>query len=347
MRAAVYETFGGPILVGDVPDPEPGEAGVVIRVAATGICRSDFHGWCGRDPDITLPHVPGHELAGEVVAVGPQVRNWQPGARVTVPFVVACGTCPSCRAEHQHLCDRQMQPGFTHWGSFAELVWIDHADVNLVALPDGLDFVSAAGLGCRVTTAFRALVDQGRVAAGEWVAVHGCGGLGLAAVMIARALGARVIGVDIRTDALELATDLGAECVIDAREEPDVASAVRDLTSGGAQLSMDALGHTKTFTDSVHSLAKRGRHVQVGLMTGEHATPAVPMSEVIHRELELRGSLGMQAHRFGALLALIEDGRLDPRRLVGRTLSLAEGAAALAGMADGAEGGGITVIDHF
>jgi alcohol dehydrogenase len=347
VRAALYDAFGGPIRVCEVPEPETGAAGAVIRVAATGVCRSDYHGWRGLDPDIQLPHVPGHELAGEVAAVGPAVRNWKPGARVTVPFVVACGACTSCQADDQHLCDQQMQPGFTHWGSFAELVWIDHADVNLVELPLGLDFATAAGLGCRVTTAFRALVDQGRLVAGEWVAVHGCGGLGLAAVMIAKSLGARIVGIDIQKSALDRALGLGADAVIDAEAETDVPTAVRELTSGGAQLSMDALGHPKTLNDSILGLAKHGRHVQLGLMTGDDSNPRVPMSEIIHRELELRGSLGMQAHRFGALLSMIEEGRLDPSQLVGQTVTLAEGAAALEGMEHGADGGGITVINSI
>ncbi len=187
MRAVVFDQYGGPAQVRDVPDPRPADHGVVVRVKATGLCRSDWHGWQGHDPDITLPHVPGHELAGVVEAVGPRVGTWRPGDRVTVPFVCACGTCASCaRGDHQ-VCERQTQPGFTHWGSFAQYVALDHADVNLVAVPQDMSFATAASLGCRFATAFRAVVQQGRATAGEWVAVHGCGGVGLSAVMIAAA----------------------------------------------------------------------------------------------------------------------------------------------------------------
>src|SRR4051812_16501824 len=195
--------------VATVPDPAPGEHGAVVRVQATGRCRSDWHGWMGHDPDIVrFPHVPGHELAGVVEAVGARVGRWQPGDRVTVPFVCACGTCEQCAAGQHQVCDRQTQPGFTHWGSFAELVALDWADVNLVPLPDAVGFDAAAGLGCRFATAYRAVLQVGRLAPGEWVAVHGCGGVGLSAVMIAVAAGARVVAVDLSDDALALARSL-------------------------------------------------------------------------------------------------------------------------------------------
>ena len=208
MRAAVYETFQGPVEIRSVEDPAPEDHGAVLRVEATGICRSDWHGWMGHDPDIRLPHVPGHELAGVVEAVGASVSNWAPGARVTVPFVCACGDCPQCASGNHQVCDRQTQPGFTHWGSYAEFVAIGHADTNLVALPDDVDFATAASLGCRFATSFRAIAAQGNVEPGNWVAVHGCGGVGLSAVMIAKALGARIIAVDVDDDALALAEEV-------------------------------------------------------------------------------------------------------------------------------------------
>jgi D-arabinose 1-dehydrogenase-like Zn-dependent alcohol dehydrogenase len=193
MRAVVFEGFGGPLRVAEVADPEPPRHGAVVRVEAAGLCRSDWHGWIGHDPDIpSLPHVPGHELAGTVVAVGVDVTRWREGDRVTVPFTNACGTCAMCAVGDHQICDDQRQPGFTHWGAFAELVRLDWADVNLVALPEGLDAASAASLGCRFATAWRAVLQVGRVRAGEWVAVHGCGGVGLSAIMIARAAGAHL-----------------------------------------------------------------------------------------------------------------------------------------------------------
>ncbi|MFF5009626.1 zinc-dependent alcohol dehydrogenase family protein [Streptomyces phaeochromogenes] len=346
MRAVVFEQFGKPAEVRTVPDPTPAPHGVVVRVEATGLCRSDWHGWQGHDPDIALPHVPGHELAGTVEAVGGLVTGWRPGDRVTVPFVCACGSCASCAAGDQQVCERQTQPGFTHWGSFAEFVSLDHADVNLVAVADGLSFGTAASLGCRFATAFRAVVAQGRVAPGEWVAVYGCGGVGLSAVMIAAAAGARVVAVDLSPRALELAREFGAaECVEasrDARPE-ETAAAVRELTGGGAHLSLDALGSPATCAASVGGLRRRGRHVQVGLLPQD---PTLPMSRVIGLELELLGSHGMPAHAYPPMLESVRAGVLRPDLLVTSTIPLGEAPAALAAMGT-APGAGVTIIEPW
>ncbi|MEU0196850.1 MULTISPECIES: zinc-dependent alcohol dehydrogenase family protein [unclassified Streptomyces] len=346
MRAVVFERYGETAEVREVADPQPAEHGVVVRVEATGLCRSDWHGWQGHDPDITLPHVPGHELAGVVEAVGARVGRWRPGDRVTVPFVCACGTCPSCAAGEHQVCERQTQPGFTHWGSFAQYVALDHADVNLVALPGDLSFTTAASLGCRFATAYRAVVRQGRVAAGEWVAVHGCGGVGLSAVMIAAASGARVVAVDVSAAALDLARRFGAARCVDARAVPDTAAAVRDLTGGGAHLSLDALGSPVTCAASVNGLRRRGRHVQVGLLPSPDGTTPVPMARAIALELELLGSHGMAAHGYPPMLELVRGGVLRPDLLVTSTIPLAEAPSALAAMGM-APGAGATVIEPW
>ncbi|MEU7408390.1 zinc-dependent alcohol dehydrogenase family protein [Streptomyces sp. NPDC042638] len=346
MRAVVFERYGEPAGVREVPDPRPAPHGAVVRVEATGLCRSDWHGWMGHDPDITLPHVPGHELAGVVEAVGGLVARWRPGDRVTVPFVCACGTCPSCAAGDQQVCERQTQPGFHHWGSFAEYVALDHADVNLVGLPDDMAYATAAALGCRFATAFRAVVRQGRVSAGEWVAVHGCGGVGLSAVMIAAASGARVVAVDTSPGALELARTYGAAECLDATAVPDPAARVRELTGGGAHLSLDALGSPATCAASVNGLRRRGRHVQVGLLPSADGTTPVPLARAIALELELLGSHGMAAHAYPGMLHLVRTGVLRPGLLVTRTITLDAAPAALAAM-DTAPGAGVTVIEPW
>jgi len=337
MRALVFEKFGGALVVREVPDPKAAPEGVVVRVGASGICRSDWHGWQGHDPDITLPHVLGHELAGTVEAVGSDVRLWKAGDRVTAPFVNACGQCPSCERGDSQVCERQRQPGFTHWGSFAELVAVDHADVNLVALPAQMTLATAASLGCRYATSYRAVVQQGRVRAGEWVAVHGCGGVGLAAVQIAVSQGARVVAVDVSPAALELATSLGAEHAVLTEVVPGIV----DLTQGGAHLSLDALGSQQTCANSIRCLRRRGRHVQVGLLPED---PVVPLGRVLAWELELIGSHGLAAHAYPELLALIADGRLQPERLVTRELSLDEAGKALEEVG---QRPGIAVITSF
>src|SRR5215204_757678 len=309
-----------------VPDPGPATAGAVVRVEATGLCRSDWHGWVGHDPDIRrFPHVPGHELAGVVEAVGAGVRNWRPGDRVTVPFVCACGRCPQCTSGNHQICDQQAQPGFTQWGSFAELVALDWADVNLVAIPEGVDAESAALLGCRFATAYRALLRVGRVRAGEWVAVYGCGGVGLSAVMIAAAAGARVVAVDISEPALRLAREAGAEIAVPAGTD------VRELTDGGAHVGLDAIGSEAACTASIAGLRKRGRHLQVGLLP---EPPRIPMDLVITRELELLGSHGMAAHAYPEMLGLVHAGRFRPGQLVSSRIELEQAPQALVAMTD-------------
>jgi alcohol dehydrogenase len=346
MKAVLYEAFSAPPKLVTVSDPTPENHGVVVKVMATGVCRSDWHGWVGHNPDIVLPHVPGHELAGIVEAVGRYVTKWKRGDRVTVPFVGGCGACPQCNSGNQQICDAQFQPGFTHWGSFAEYVSIHYADVNLVGLPENLDFATAASLGCRFATSFRAIVDQGRVSAGQWVAVHGCGGVGLSAIMIASSLGANVVAVDIADDKLALAKSLGANFTINAATETRVVAAIKAMTNGGAHVSVDALGHPQTCFNSISNLRKRGRHIQVGLMLGENSTPQIPIAKVIAHELEIYGSHGMQAHRYDAMFAMIQSGKLSPQKLVGKTISLEQSIETLMNM-DHFENAGVIVVTRF
>ena len=322
MRAVIFEEFGGPLSVRQVPDPAPRPDGVVLAVKSTGICRSDWHGWRGHDPDVRLPHVPGHELAGEVVAVGRDVRNLRTGDRVTVPFVSGCGDCAPCGRGDPQVCDAQFQPGFTHWGSFAEYVGLHYAERNVVPLPDALSFERAASLGCRFTTAYRALVQLARLAADESLLVLGCGGVGLSSILIARALGARSIAVDVDRDKLELAREIGADVCIDATREPDVARHVTELTRGGADVSIDALGSAATLRQSLEALRKRGRHVQVGLLVGEKSPPEVPMSRVIGYELSLFGSHGIAARAYPEVFDLIERKMIPLDRILGPRLRL-------------------------
>ncbi|MFN3168411.1 MAG: zinc-dependent alcohol dehydrogenase family protein [Phycisphaeraceae bacterium] len=346
MKAVIYQQFAGPLTLEAVPDPTPSDAGVVIEVKATGLCRSDWHGWMGHDPGIALPNVPGHELAGVVADVGKGVTKWRVGDRVTLPFVCGCGSCSQCGSGNQQVCDRQFQPGFTAWGSFAQYVAIDFADVNLVRLPDSMNFVTAASLGCRFATAFRAVADQGKVVAGQWVAVHGCGGVGLSAIMIANALGAKVIAIDIDEDKLAFAKSLGAAATINANRVDSVIEAVMQLTSGGVHVSLDALGSPATCFNSVACLRKRGRHMQVGLMLADQSRPAIPMDRVVADELQIVATHGMPAHGYPRMLDMIAGGQLEPDKLIGKTISLEDAALELSVM-DRFKGVGVTVVNRF
>jgi alcohol dehydrogenase len=344
-----YEEFGVRPTIATVPDPTPSSGGIVVRVEASGICRSDWHGWRGHDPAISLPHVPGHELAGTVVAVGSDVRRWRTGDRVTVPFVGGCGACELCAQGDHQVCLDQFQPGFTQWGSFAEFVAIYFADTNVVALPDDIDTRTAATLGCRAATAFRAVVHRAGVQAGSWLAVHGCGGVGLAATMIACAFDVQVVCIDVDPAALELATALGATATIDARNlDPEaVAHAVVEATAGGTHASIDAIGLAASADASILCLRPRGRHVQVGLMTGADARSPIAFDRIIGWELDVLGSHGMSAADYPALLEMVGDGRVPLARLVQRSVTLDEGIDALIALGEPQSSPGVTVIDRF
>lgn len=342
MRAIVLDAVRAQPEVRSVPEPAVPANGVLVRVIATGLCRSDWHAWAGHE-DIAFPHVPGHELAGVIVETGPQVRRWRAGDRVTVPFVCGCGHCEWCESGNAQVCPDQQQPGFTHWGSFAEYVALHAADTNLVAIPEEVEFATAASLGCRFATAFRALSARARVREGEWVTVVGVGGVGLSAVMIANAMGARVIAVDRNAEALAVAKQVGAKHVLLA-DGADIPAAVFELTGGGGHVAVDAVGNEQACSDSILSLRRRGRHVQVGLLPPVSGHPRVPMARAIAWELDLLGSHGMAAVDYPKMLELIERGVLQPQRLIERTIGLAE-AAELLPRFDRATVAGMTMID--
>ena len=353
MRAAVIEELRQPLVIRDVPDPECPPDGAIVRVEANGICRTDWALWSGDfwvgGPELLPPFVLGHEFAGTIVDVGADVRGWQPGERVTFPMNPGEGSCEMCRAGQQQVCHHfdTMVPGVSYWGAFAEYVAIRHADVNLVALPQNLTSVAAASLGCRYIAAFHGIVDQARVRGGEWVAVYGAGGgMGLAAVQIAVAVGANVVAVDTSVEKISTAAALGAAHVVVADRE-DPVSAIHELTRGGAHVSVDAVGLASTCQSSVRSLRVRGRHLQLGHTTrAEGGAVALPIDVMMIKELEFLGAFGMAGQRFGTMLAMFEAGRLDPGRIVSKTVNLEGAGGVLADMADYGTLG-VVVVDEF
>lgn len=345
MRAAVLRDWRAPLDVTDLADPAPEAGGVVLRVLACGVCRSDWHAWTGADPDVALPHVPGHEFCGEVVAVGPGVTRWRAGDRVIAPFILACGSCPDCAAGNQTICATQAVPGFTIPGAFAELIAVPHADANLTALPEDMAPEIAAALGCRVTTAYHALTGRAALQGGEWLAVIGGGGIGISALILGRALGARVVVVDVVADKLDFATRLGAEAVVNAAET-DAAEAVREITGGGADVAIEALGIEATTVTALSCLRKLGRMVQVGMPAGDHATMAIPMDRVYSGQLALFGTRGMPAWRYPSLLSLLTGQGIDLSPLITRTIALSGASAELAAF-DRPAPPGVAVIADF
>ena len=338
MRAVYFEKFNGPIEVREIEVPYPAPKSVLVKIEATGLCRSDWHGYVGHDSDIALPHVPGHELAGTVAQIGNQIKNFKVGDRVTVPFVNGCGTCEWCAAGNAQVCPTQTQPGFTQFGSFAEYVEIKNADFNLITLPNEISFEVAAALGCRFATAFRGLTARADIKPGNIVAIFGCGGVGLSAVMIAKAFGATVIAVDINDIALANAKDVGADIVLNAD------NAIEEIQNlGGADISVDALGSQKTAEASVKSLKRLGKHIQLGLLLTEDGLTPMSMARVIGWELELIGSHGMAAVDYPEMLQMIAEKKLNPARFIKRTISLDEAPEALKNMNNSVQDG-ITII---
>ncbi len=331
MRAARITAFRRPLEVIEVPVEAPRPDGAIVRVEASGVCRSDWHfwnqdlGWIGFN--LPLPTNTGHEVGGVVEEVGRDVRTIRVGDRVTIPFHESDGTCPECRAGYQNLCDHVIVGGVQRLGGWAQYVTVTAADLNCIRLPEGVDSLSAAALGCRYMTAYRAVVDRGRVQPGQWIAIQGCGGVGLSAVQIAAAADALVVAVDVEDRKLDKASNEGAAVKINARglTPEQVGQAVKDATGGGAHVSIDALGRGFTFHQSFHSLRKRGRHVQVGVTSQEESGQVVlPLDLLTLMELEIAGSLGNPHPRYAELLALVARQKLRPARLVTREIALAD-----------------------
>ncbi len=340
MRAAVLRQYRADLVIEQVPDPQCEPDGVVLKVEACGICRSDWHGWVGEHPKVKPGAIPGHEYCGEVVEAGPLAR-WKVGERVIAPFILSCGECLECRSGASNTCRSQRVPGFGEPGAYAEFISVPHAH-NLARLPDNLTPALAAGLGCRVTTAWQALTDRAALRAGEWLAVHGTGGVGLSLLLLGKALGARVVVVDIVPERLQHALDLGAEAAVNARDG-DVAARIIELTGGGAHVSVEALGIEATANASLECLRPLGRHVQVGLPTGHTARMEINMNAVYMKQLAVYGTRGMPSWRYPSLLTLIETGKVDVRPIVAREVSLSDASAELRAF-DGPMPPGVAVI---
>ncbi|KAB7708248.1 alcohol dehydrogenase catalytic domain-containing protein [Bacillus aerolatus] len=350
MKAAVMEEFEKPLVVQNVADPECGADEVVVHVKANGVCRSDWHAWVGDfewlglKPE--LPHILGHEFAGVVEEVGKDVTRFKKGDRVVIPFTIGCGSCGCCQTGHQNVCENLQVFGFATSGSYAQYTRVPKADLNLVHLPEAIDFTTAASLGCRFMTSFHAVADISGVQAGDYFTIYGAGGVGLAAAQIATTLGARVIVVDIDDSKLEMARSLGAVAGVNSKKENPV-EAVMNITNGGSDITYDALGIAETCQSSILSLKNRGTHVQVGLTTqADKGMISLPTDLIVAKELQIKGSLGMQPHRYKSLLAMVESGQLQPGKLVSKTISLEESSTILESMNQYGTVGSV-IIDRF
>lgn len=351
MRAAVLSERRKPLMIQDVEKPEIGENDVLVRVEAAGVCRTDWHEWNGDWEWVgflfPLPVVPGHEFAGTVVELGASVSRVKAGDLVTAPFHVGCGTCASCSAGYSNRCLEPKFPGFTQSGAFGEYVAVANADFNCVVMPEGVDAISAATLGCRYMSAYRAVVARGEVSEGQWVAIHGAGGMGLAAVQIAKQRGARVVVIDNRESALDKAKAEGADIVLNSAKEEDIIAKIRESSEGGPHVAIDAIGGQETSVNGIASLRYGGRFVQAGLTTQDaKGNVTVPMDLIVALELEIVGSFGNPRSEYDELVALVANGELNPGSLVTRREHIG-GINAVLGDMDEFNTVGVAVIDSF
>lgn len=342
MRAAVIREFNQDLSIETVPDPSCPKNGVVLQVAACGVCRSDYHGWVGGHPKVNHGSILGHEYCGTVVEVGPHAKH-KIGDRLIAPFILGCGDCPACQTGASNTCESAIVPGFGTPGAYAEFVAVPF-DHNLVHLPKTMSPALAAGLGCRVTTAWHALTDRVNVRAGEWVAIHGTGGIGLSALLLAKMLGAQVVVVDVVDEKLIHARQLGADAAVNATMQ-DVAANIREITGGGAHVSIEALGIAQTTNASVECLAPLGRHVHVGMPAGD-GMMQINMRAIYSKQLAFFGTRGMPAWKYPSLLGMIERGDVDLGPMLDREVTLSGASAELRAMS-GPTRPGTAVITDF
>jgi alcohol dehydrogenase len=343
MRAVVFKGAKEPMQVEEVDWPDCPDDGIVVKTEACGVCRSDWHAWMGDWDWFGVPategRIFGHEPVGIVSEVGKDVTTVSSGDRVTNPFTLADGSCRQCQAGHHNRCEGKMPMGFLDFspGAFAEAYTVPEADTNAITLPDSIDPVDVAGLGCRFATAFHGVSQRVDIAPGDWVAVHGCGGVGLSAVHTADALGANVIAIDLKQDALDLALELGADVTVKVDEVTDVPRAVKGFTprSTGCDVSVDALGIAVTLQNSINSLGPGGQHLQIGLTTSdEQGEVSIPVDNMVYDEREFIGSYGMPPHEYDSIFRMMETGKINPGRIVNETLTLEEVPETIAAMGE-------------
>lgn len=353
MKAVRYHGPKQPFRLEDVPRPEPGPGEVRVRIEAAGVCHTELHFESGLLDLGAAPITMGHEIAGTIDAVGPDVTDRAPGDRVIVYYYAGCGACEWCQRGQENLCGQlRAEYGFFNDGGYAEAIVVPAR--NAVPLPDHVTFDDAAPIGCGVTTAIHACNLAG-VKEGDVVVVYGVGAVGYGLIQVARLRGATVIGIGRTPAKLERARELGAAHVIDASAiqrdvtgEADnadadvdtdtadaiangIAAAVRDLTDGrGADVVFELVGTRETMTPALRMLAKRGALVFVGYSFDTFETH--PIGLVIG-EVRVMGSVGNTLAELQEAVQLVADGKVTT--LVDRTLPLEEHAAALDALRQG------------
>jgi propanol-preferring alcohol dehydrogenase len=286
MKAAVVHAFGKPLVIEDVPMPVPGPGEILVKVKACGVCHTDLHAASGDWPVKPVPpFIPGHEAAGVVAALGPDVTDFKPGDAVGVAWLHdACMRCEYCETGWETLCEHQHNTGYSVNGGFAEYVVASAAFA--ARLPAGVDFAAIAPILCAGVTTYKGLKET-EARPGEWVVISGIGGLGHVAVQYAKAMGLKVVAIDIAEDKLKLARGAGADHAVNALSADAVESVLRD-TGGGAHGVLVTAVSTAAFAQALKMVRRRGTVSLVGLPPGEFPTP---IFDVVLKRITVRGSI--------------------------------------------------------
>lgn len=341
MQAAVLDQFSGPLVVKEVEDPEPKPGEVLIRTRAAGICRTDLKVIDGSIPTVETPLIPGHEIAGEVVALGSGVEGIDGGARVTVCLDLACGHCEYCQSEQANYCAKLRRLGFERDGGLAEFVSVPAR--NVVVVPETVAFEEAAAIPDAVGSPFHAVLNRAEVRPGHTVAVYGLGGLGLMAVQVAALAGADVIGIARTPERRELAQTLGAEVTVDP-SEGDLGERLRELTGGvGVHSFIDLVGIEGSVAQGIRACRKGGRVVVVGYSEPDFTGSMMPL---VYNEVAVLGSRGSTRAELLQATSLVGQGRLRP--VIGKRISIEQiEEEGIASLRDGSVIGRIVVLFDY
>jgi alcohol dehydrogenase, propanol-preferring len=304
MKAAVVTDFRSPLQLQDLPVPEPGPGEVLVRIETSGLCHTDIHAAHGDWPVQPVPpFVPGHEGIGRIEKLGPGVTTRALGDRVAIAWLgYACGECRYCIGGWETLCEKQQNSGYSVNGTFAEYAVAPADFATLV--PDTVSSRDAAPLTCAGVTTYKAIKVAG-VAPAETVAVFGVGGLGHLALQYARIAGGFVVGVDIEDSKLAMATELGADHVVNARTT-DPAAAIREL--GGADVAVALAASPASFDQAYRSLRRGGRLVCVAL-PADNGALNLPIFDTVINGKSVIGSIVGTRNDLADVFALHAAGR--------------------------------------
>lgn len=322
MKAAVFHGPNQPLKIEEVETPKIGPDEILVKIAACGVCNTDMHYIDHGVPTFKKPPmILGHEPSGTVAEAGEHVRGFQVGDRVLIPPVFSCGYCVNCRLGKENICLNMLMLGNHIDGAYAEYTKVPAKDCQ--HLPDDLPIQESSIIADAISTPYHAVKNRAQVKPGDSVVVFGCGGVGINVVQTAAAAGGSVIAVDIVDSKLEVAKKLGAQNTINARDMEDKAllKLIRNLTGGGADISIEAIGNPKTIVLGANSVKPGGCHCQVGYT--HHDVP-INAARLMFREIEIKGSLGCRPVDYPKIIEMVRTGKIQLEPVVTHKFKLEE-----------------------